>query len=292
MFIFAVILAGWQIRRSGLLSESAKKFLNAYLVFLALPSIIILEILKLPVSKMSIAFVAANILPMFFQMLLVYIVFRMGLLKKEFAKVLLVVPSLGNAVYLGFPVVEAIFGKQALAYAALLSSLQSVFTFTVGFILFNIIAERKVPLYVSTRNLAGNTVLWSVLLGFSLASLNISFPVKLLAILSGISATALPVALFVLGMDFYGKKLKGDHKRVLIILAMKFLLLPALCYGILKMLSLRGMEFGVILLEHTMPPAMLNFILAKNFGFDEELTSRVIVWGTMIFLPLVCLLGG
>lgn len=285
VLIFSVIFLGWLTRRTGLTGKVSKNFLDGYLVLFALPAIIISETMKLSLGEISAGFVAVNVLPMLFQMLLVFGAARAGLLGREFAKVLLIVPALGNAVYLGFPVVKAMFGASALGYAAVLSSLQSVAVFTAGFFLFTSISGKAPGSPV--RDLLKNSVLWSVAAGLLLSWGRVELPGALPGVLEAISKTALPAAMFSMGMGLFGKKAGGDWMRVSAVLAMKFFLLPILCLAVIGFFSLEGRAFEISFMEHAMPPAALNFILAKKFGFDEKLTSRAIIAGTLLFFPLL-----
>ncbi|MBI4656752.1 MAG: hypothetical protein HY746_08420 [Elusimicrobia bacterium] len=42
-------------------------------------------------------------------------------------------------------------------------------------------------------------------------------------------------------------------------------------------------------LEYCMPAAVLNFVIAKEFGFDSSIVSQAIVFTTLALIPLAFL---
>jgi predicted permease len=287
--LFAVMAFGWFFRRLNLVREGSDKVFSRYLYYLALPALIIVTLSDTPMTGLSLRFAALNAAPLLSAMALVWLLWKTGVLKWRFARMLAIVSVLGNTAYFGFPVVSLRFGAQAVGAAAVAASLQNVIVFTFGFAVMTLISEEPCPAGRFFRLLARNVVLWASLAGLAMAGFGLGLPGPLHDILAGLGGTTLPLALFTLGVSLYGKRVTGNLARIGAAGALKLLFVPAAYLVFAAALGYKGEFSRVAFLQTAMPPAVLNFVIAEEFGFDAELVGQVIVFSTLVFFPLLYL---
>lgn len=284
-----VLAAGWLFRRFGVVKEGAEQAFNQYLYYLALPALIILRIAETPLAGLGWRFVAANTLPLAAVMGTAWGLWKAGRIDWRLARLLIIVSVLGNTIYFGFPVVAMRLGGEALGYAALASSVQNVFIFTFGFFLMSSVCERDCPPARFARMIGGNVVLWASLAGLLLAATGLRLPGLLQRVLADIGGTTLPLSLFTLGVGLYGKRVAHNLPRIALISGLKLLLLPLFCLLAARGFGYAGVVPRVTYLQTAMPVAVMNYIVAKELDFDEDLVAQSILFSTLAFLPLLYL---
>ena len=141
------MLLGWSLRRGRVFPEAAAKTLNAFVIYISLPALVLVQMhamgdlsvnsprVWLPISMAWIQFGIAGGWYLFFR----------KILKVEVAEaaVLLLTVGLGNTSFVGFPLLEAFFGKSALATGVLVDQPGSFLVLgTLGVLAASILASR------------------------------------------------------------------------------------------------------------------------------------------------------
>ncbi|KAF0127602.1 MAG: putative permease [Elusimicrobia bacterium] len=288
--LLLIIGAGWLFRRFGVVGEGAEKAFNQYLYYLALPCLIIVKIGSTPLSGLGWDFLVANLLPLVICMAGVWTAWRFFGLDWSFARLLLIVSVMGNTVYLGFPVVSMRLGEHLIGHAAIISSLHNVIVFTLGFALMSTIcAEGGCPPSRLLRIAARNVVLWASLAGLALAASGWRLPGLAESVMSAIGGTTMPLSLFTIGITLYGKSVAGNLCRLSALSGVKLLVLPAIYLAAARFLGFSGEISAAVFLQMTMPVAVLNYVVAREFDFDADLVAQSIVLSTLLFFPLLYL---
>lgn len=283
-----IIAAGWLFRRYGLVGEGAEKAFNQYLYYLALPCLIIVKISATPLTGLGWDFLLANLAPLLLCMAGSWAAWRFLRLDWRFARLLLIVSVMGNTVYLGFPVISLRLGEHLIGHAAIISSLHNVVVFTAGFALMTTICgDGGCPPSRLLRTLARNVVLWSSLAGLALAASGLALPGLAETVMSDIGSTTMPLSLFTIGMSLYGKKVAGNLLRLSAVSGVKLLVLPAVYLVAARLLGFSGELSSAVFLQMTMPVAVLNYVVAREFDFDADLVAQAIVLSTLLFFPLL-----
>ena len=287
--LLLVLSAGWLFRKYGIVEEGSEKAFNQYLYYLALPALTIVKIADMPLSGLGWQFLAGSTLPLLGVMLAAFVLWKVGAVDWRFARLLVIVPALGNTAYLGFPVVGMRLGEDAIGYAAIVGSLQSIFVFTVGYVVMTLVCDKVCPPARLLRMIGRNVVLWASVAGLLMSGFGLRLPGLAHQVLSDIGKTTLPLALFTIGVSLYGKSVAQNLPRIALVSGLKLLLMPAVFLGVAAVTGFGGVPSRVAFLQAAMPVAVLNFIVAKEFDFDADLVSQAIVFSTMAFFPLLSL---
>ncbi|HAH31494.1 MAG TPA: hypothetical protein DCL44_04165 [Elusimicrobia bacterium] len=288
--LFIIIVIGWLFRKYRLVPAVAENAFNQYLYYAALPALTFVKIVDTPLKGLGIDFLLVNTLPIIALMAVITGLWRARLLDWRLARTAVIVAVLGNTVYLGFPVVSMRFGEWAIGYAAVLGSIQNVFIFTLGFLLINVICEGSCPGISSLKRIVlHNIVLWASVSGLIISWFAVPVPGLIKSAFSYIGMTTLPLALFTMGLNLYGKRVSGNFRKLSLIAGLKLFVLPLFYLLTAWLLGFKGGAAQVGYLEACMPVAVLNFVIAKEFDFDADLVSQSIIFTTLIFFPLLYL---
>lgn len=248
---------------------------KTYLVYLVLPALALIHIPPLQL-KWDLVLAPSSA---WFTFLLSWIIFAFLGAKagwdKQTIGCLILVSGLGNTSFLGFPILELLYGKEALPTAFLIDQGGS-------FLLVSTLG-----VYIGSRYGNGGSTVPQVLkkivlfppflflLGALLMSyFRFSLPEMLLPWLQGIGKSMAPIAMAVIGLTLSIDSKWTQNKFLWYGLGYRLLLAPAcvwLLYGLI--LPSDSLMLKVFVLESGMAPMITGALLAMEFGLQPRLAT-------------------
>lgn len=131
-------------------------------------------------------------------------------------------------------------------------------------------------------NVIKNPIIIGIFLGLPFSILGIDIPVVPLKAVTSIAQTATPIALLVVGAGFEGAKAVKKLKLTAIATFIKLILLPLIFFPFAIGFGFRGSELVAILVMLGSPTTVTCYIMAKNMGNDEVLSSSIVVMATLV----------
>lgn len=261
--------------RSGFPTEKAIKWTNFYLLNIVLPALALLYIpqikaewaLLIPISAAWFTFIAS------------WIIF--GSLGKIFnwdrglTGCLIIVAGLANTSFLGFPIVEGLYGKEGMPVALLIDQGGS-------FLLVSSLSILVGSLYSHKRGKLSSIPLkiisfppFGFLMGTLIMSiLEIPTPDTLMPLLKIIGKTMAPLALFAIGLKFSLDFDSLKSRYFWMGMGYRLILAPILVWVIYRnFLPAESLTFKVTVLESAMAPMITGSIVAINFNLRPKLAT-------------------
>lgn len=278
--IFLMGLAGYAARKLKVLDRQATGGISAFILNITLPLMIIGSFDRavprsaLPELGMT-ALWAAGIHGL--AILLSALVFRKT--ENRASRVLRYVTVFSNCGFMGFPVIESIFGKAGLMYASVFVLVFQVLIWTYGVVLFSGSSIRGT---LKKAFLNPGTV--SVALGILLWLAPFELPKAVTEAAGMLGATTTPLSMIVVGASLADAPLKGIFSgwEPWIGTIMRILVMPALVFGFIKLSGQGGMPAKVSGFLAAMPAAAQTVIFAEKHGADVTLASRVVFLSTVL----------
>lgn len=285
--IFILIVPGFIFRKLNIISDTQNDGINHLVMNLTWPALVIsamqmeynARILK---DSLYILIVCLIVL---FAVLLISIPFS-NLLKLEKSKRYLTVFMVifGNTGFIGIPVINALYGSQALFFAALIELINDMLIFTVG--VFLIQASAGSSLKMSPKQLL-SPGLMGVIIGFILFILKIQLPQLLGGSLDMIGSATTPLTMFVIGFQVAGlsfKEFAGEIK-VYAICLMKLLIVPIVLLVVIKLYAgdLTLLE-KVLVLSFAMPVGAVSAIFSKQYNTHPDFATKTVLLSTILSL--------
>ncbi len=202
----------------------------------------------------------------------------------------------GNIVFLGFPLMDALFpGGEGLLYAAVfqLASNSIMWTFGVWVFLKGNGGSKK---DVWKNMINSNTIAFFI--GLAIMLTRLPLPDLVFEPLHGLGKSTIYLSMLYIGAMLVQTKVKGTLKKghVFVLSFNKLLLVPLLLGMIVNLLSYWLFPgFGevarmVVLMEASMPCMATIVVMAHKFGSDAELATENVFVSTilsMLTIPLV-----
>lgn len=196
-----------------------------------------------------------------------------------------------NAAYMGFPLIQALFGAEGLIYASAYVTVFNVLLWTLGYAMVSGRARKQEVLH----SIFTSPVLYAVILGIGIYFLRVPVPELLRKPCELIASMNTPLSMVITGMLIAASDLRQVVRslRLWSVAALRLLLIPAVSIGAFWLLGLRGMVAEVVLLLEACPCAAITSIFAVQFHHDEQSAAGMVVVTTLLSiltLPLCAML--
>jgi malonate transporter len=287
--IFAIILAGWVARRSGVFSRHATTELNRYVVYIGLPALlfhIVVHARLVDIWQPGFIAAFAGSCLIVFVITLLWSVRHTGRLAD--AAIDGLNASYPNTGFVGFPLMLAVFGQRSMSLTLIASIVTVCVLFAIALVLIETaLQERSSPwrlLRKVTWSLIKNPLILSPLAAAMIAAcgLHVSGPSE--EFLKLLSASASPCALVALGSFLAEKTVQagGGMGTTVRLIFTKLVIHPLLAWAIAAALHLPPWMIGATVLLAALPTGTGPFMLAELYEREAQVTSRTILVTTLI----------
>ena len=183
-----------------------------------------------------------------------------------------------NFVLLGLPLVENIFGPEAVAVPTMMIAVVSpIYNIVSIFMLESFRGKGNFSLASSFVKVLQNPMIVGALLGLFFLITGISVPEPLLKPVRQIAYCTSPVALLILGASFRFGTVSEEKRNLAILVLGRLLVIPALVMGTAYYMGFRGVDFVTILCIFATPCAVASFAMAQQLGSNAELAGNGVV---------------
>jgi len=289
--------------KTGILPDTARSTLEKLVFYITLPLLIITKLSMLEITPEILwngfwVLVSAYVI-LFIQIIAGLVSARLLALKKAVAVIHSLHTFLGNIVFLGFPLLDALFpGGKAILFAALYQLAMNTVFWSYG-IMRLAPSEGGSGRMDLRKMLNPNTI--ALLVALTMLGFGIRLPGVFQTALGGLGNTTLYLAMIYIGILLSKSRLATMIKKqdVLMLSFNKLLLIPLIIIGLFWMLfrftsfALDQVTMSVIVLEAAMPCMTILVILAKHYGADDQKAMENFVVSTVfsvLTLPVVLLI--
>lgn len=288
--IFLLISLGYFLYKVKLLDEGFNKHLSTLLVSVSMPCLITSSILSLssskPISEVAYVFLLAIITYILLPIigLLLNKVLRV---KKEDQPIYLFMHVFSNVAFMGFAVIESIFGAEGLFYTVIFNILFNIWVFSFGRMLF----DREVSKNMSLKQFCSPVIICSFI-SIILYLLQVSIPSVVVSTIASVGSMTTPIAMLILGSSLAMIPVKEvfNDVRVYIYSFIRQVLLPIACFPILELCIQDELLKGVIFVILAMPIANIGVIFATQYEGNVSEVSKCVFMTTLFSIVTIPLL--
>lgn len=196
----------------------------------------------------------------------------------------------GNVGFMGFPLVEAVLGQEALVYTAIVVAVFNISAFTYGGVMMG---GREA---LSPKKLLLNPGVVGVAVGLPLFLGRVVLPTPVANALGHMSNLNTPLAMLIIGAQMARADLAPILKNLKFYAAaaVKLLLLPLLTAVALLPLRGNGSFYAASVILAATPTAGFTSIFAERFHRSPELAAQLVSFSTaasILTLPLMAVLA-
>lgn len=283
LLVAICLLGGVALRRAGLFPADGHRALNAWVLYVALPALVLAKmggvrldahvIVPASMAWLQVAFVAAVVAGLG----------RLAGWDRPTRAALTLTAGLGNTSFLGLPLVEALIGPQAIPTAILCDQLGSFLVFsTIGLSVAAWAAGERLDAGAIVGRIVRFPAVWALVI-----ALTVPLPSMLVETFDRIGATLTPLAVASVGVqvDLSRRSPAGPLAAGL---ALKLLAVPAVLWALYRGVGVAPSEtLTVTVIEAAMAPMITAGILASERGLAPDLVARMVSLGIPLSLVTV-----
>ncbi len=284
--------AGLLLKRLPIFPADTDRSLNLYVIYIALPALILLQVPALKFSSQMLVTVIMPWATVLVSGLLTLLLCRLMRWSREITGALLLVVPLGNTSFLGIPMVEQFFGSHAVSYAILYDQFGSFLALSsYGTLILAIYGkgDQSSPVQILIKIITFPPFI--ALLAAIFLPLD-SLLQTLKPMLTMAAGSLVPVVLVAIGFQMRLLLPANELGPFTLGLLIRLLITPGLFILACKFLGLSGEAVQVSLFETAMPPMVTAGALASIAGLKPGLTSAMVGFGILFsFLTLPLIFG-
>ena len=183
-----------------------------------------------------------------------------------------------NWANLGIPLYVFALGEQALDGGVMLVVAGNILCFTIG-------------TYIYSGKLSGVEVLKTpiiiaVILGLSINGVGLSVPSFVDTPINMLGQVAIPLMLFSLGVRLTKVSL-NDNVVGTVVAIFCPVVGVSLALLIVQFLPLNELHANILILFGVLPPAIINFMLAEQYGMDPEKVASIVIIGNLLSIVTI-----
>jgi malate permease and related proteins len=299
IILAVVVLIGAIAAKFRVLTIDSKDMLSKVIFNISLPLMLFTNFFRLEATPRlianSITILAISGFVIFFLLFIGWLIVKIFRLQGSEAAVFKVHSMFGNTIFLGFPLITALYGVEGLLYASMFQLVSTIIMWTAGVIILS--KGNGASWKKSLRQVINpNTV--ATLTGLICFTLSVRLPDILLKPMTELGSSNTWLSMLYIGAMLVLSNVGGllKKKNLYLVSFSRLVLGPSLLivifYLIATMTGLAPEKLvtSVIILEASMPCMVTVVIMAKEFGSDDRLATGNVFVSTIISiltLPLV-----
>ncbi len=283
-----IMIVGVYARKKDILSKEASKSFSNFLTNITLPCLLISSFnytySQDMISKARIMFVYSIIIHIILIFVSRVLTFKYP---ENSKKVLRFATIFSNCGFMGYPVLESLFGKIGIFYGAIFNIPFNIFMFSIGIMIYTGKKDLK-----TLKEVLVNPAIIATILGLIIFSFSIKLPYPLFTAMSIVGSMTTPLSMIIVGAMLSEIRLKDIFSGTLVyyVSFLRLIAVPFLTLGILKLLNADKLLMQIAVIIEAMPAAVLASVLAEKYGADTALASRSVFISTiisMITIPFI-----
>lgn len=286
--MFLLIFVGYLAVRCRALDAEARRNFSSLLVNIVVPAMIINSYMtafdpEILSNLIRTALVSAGVLV---AGLLIALLFTHRM-KDPNRPLIRFAVTFSNAAYMGFPLIEALFGSEGLLYASIFNTFFNILIWTAGVAILDPGARAGNPL----RELVKKPALIAVAIGLVIYLGRIPVPTLISQPLSLLGGINTPLSMLITGIIITTSDLRSVVRSTSLwyTILLRMLVIPAVTFALCLLTGTGGMVAAVVILLEACPCAAITSVFAVQYHYDEQFAAGAVVVSTLLsilVLPL------
>jgi predicted permease len=289
LLIIICLFIGLGLQKVPVIPKNAHVTLNQFVIYVSLPALALFHIPKIILElsllfPLGIAWIGFGLSFLFFS----FLGKRWGWSKK-LTGCLILTAGLGNTSFVGFPIIEALYGKEGLQTAIIVDQPGTfVVMATLGVWVATVFSSGSIKSSEIFRKIAVFPPFIAFVIAVAMSVLNFDFHEHLQTVFSKLGQTVTPIALVSVGLQLTIDPRSKHFKFLALGLFFKLMLTPLFFLVFYHfMLNGKGLSVEISILESAMAPMITGAILASSYGLKPRLSSMMVGIGIPMSLLTV-----
>ncbi len=289
--LFLIICMGYTLYKVKIFNIEVNKKLTKLLLNVSMPALILSSVLEQterpPSSEVLVVFAAALAMYLILPVISIILV-KVIRIPKAQQGLYMFMHTFSNVGFMGFPIINALYGATAVFYTAIINVMFNLSVFTYGVIMVNYAGGEKTSF--SVKKLLSPGII-GALLALLIYALNLHFPSPIESFVGTLGDLTTPLAMLMIGSTLAVMDIKSvfNDARVYIFSIIKQLVIPIALFFAARLFIRDEFILGIVFIMLLMPVANTAVLFATEYGRDEGLAAKTVFITTamsVITIPL------
>ena len=282
ILLLCLMMVGLICAKTGLIDEKARISISDLILCVFLPCTTLSAFLGAGFSELSslgIIFIISTLNMVICFVLSKYVLYRKAGVDQK--KVLTYATVIPNASFLGNPIIESIYGLDALVYSAVYLAPLRVSLWSVGIAIFS---GKK----ISLKKIAFHPCLVATYLGILIMVTNFKPPPLVYRLANSLGNCTTPLSMMVVGSILGTVKPKHFFSGLTLYFTFaRLIIIPLMVLGFMIIFRPEPIVTGVSVVLSATPAPVTGTILANKYGSDRELASEIVFTSTLFSIVTI-----
>lgn len=290
--LFGILILGYVINKLGILDESANKKISELVVKVTAPMLVIVSVCgnSISINKKDIIFAFVLgiglycALPIFARIA----VKPFRLEKKDWGTYQLLL-IFANTGFIGFPILKAIFGEEAIFYSSIVNMPFNLLIFSYG--VYLITSDKEEGVKFDHKSLVNPGVI-ACIIAIAIYFLDIKVSSTVVNILTLVGDTTVPLSMIIIGSSLALVPLKDvfSVRKIYPLTFIKLIVMPTITYFILNLLLDSQYIIGMLTIIVGLPSGSMTVMLSNQYNGNTKIAAIGVCITTLASIATVPLL--
>lgn len=290
--LFFIILVGVYGNRKKIITAQINKGLIDILIQIALPFMILSsfiftydETIKTNVIETFYYSIAAYIIMIVVSYLLLLPIKTDKKIVLHFANVFV------NTGYVGFPILNSIYGSEGVVYSSIFNLFFVILVWTYGIVLYKREFNKK-EIVMEIRKILLNPSIIAVCLGLIIMIFGIQLPSVVLSSVKNIASITGPLSMLIIGAILSEVKIRNYLKDWTLYYGIitKLIIIPLIIYVISLLIGESSRAINTVIIMTAMPASAMTSILAEQYNTEKDFAAVIVSITTLFSLVTITFL--
>lgn len=293
VILFIIVALGYVLCKLGYMGDKLDRKLSQIVIDVTAPALILLSVMgnELPDSTLILPLLGIGFLTYIILLFFGFWVPRLISRNAEEQGIIGFALMFANVGFIGYPIVQSIFGPKAIFYAALLNTPNTFFVFTAGIMLVK--GERGI------RNFDPKVLLSPSMIASFVATLLVVFGVHTPHVIAQpvtmVGAITVPMTLMIIGSSMARLPLRQilGNGKVYITSAVRLVIVPLSVYLLFKVCGVSPVINNINTIVIAMPVASFGTMFCLKYGRNPAMMTEITFITTVasiITIPVIATL--
>ena len=276
--VFLCLVLGFGLQFLKSFPQNGYVALNHFVIYISLPALALYYIPKIEVSSALLYPLGVAWLGFALSFIFFYSIGKWLGWSKKLIGCLILTTGLGNTSFVGFPIIEALYGQEGLQTAIIVDQPGSfVVMATLGITVASFFSKGEVQAKMIIKKIVFFPPFIAFVVACVLNSTAVDFPLFLQSVFQKVGGTVTTIALVSVGLQLKIDKYSKHWNFLAFGLFFKLMLTPLFFIILYKfILNGEGLVVDVSIMESAMAPMITGAILASTYGLKPKLSSMMI----------------
>lgn len=281
--LFIVIGLGYFMKKVNILDEQLSSKLNYFVLSITTPALIFSSVCTTSISNKSMVIYTLIVATAIYIILPIisFIVVKLMRIPINQKGLYMFMTIFSNVGFMGYPVMKAIFGNDAIFFTSIFNILFNLEVFTLGVIL--ITKDSGIKVKFEPRKFLSPGIIASAMAVF-IYFLEIPIPGVIANSCAMVGDMTTPLAMIIIGGTLANIKVKElfSGVRIYLFTIIKQVIIPIVLFPLIAYFVKEPLILGITIVCISMPVANTAVLFAKEYGGDVELAPKSIFITTLV----------